>query len=158
MIQIISCICTEQKLREAGAAFYTEIKKFSEIKNVFVVLCERHPMFRERFANAHVEMFCKCLLQDNGRCKNCKTKCFTLKSVVSKCKLLPKSVSISIKLKPINEYLRKDLKSMLFWHFCKNCVKVVGSLNNPEEFEFLKGKRIWGIDRFRCKYVQKFDV
>ena len=54
MIQIISCSFTEQKLREAGAAFYTEIKNFSEIKNVFVVLCERHPMFREGFANAHV--------------------------------------------------------------------------------------------------------
>lgn len=82
MIQIISCICTEQKLREAGAAFYTEIKKFSEKKNVFVVLCERHPMFRERFANAHVEMSYKCLLQDSDRCKNCKTKCFTLKSLL----------------------------------------------------------------------------
>lgn len=79
MIQIISCICTEQKLREAGAAFYTEIKKISEIKNVFVVLCERHPMFRERFANAHVEMSYKCL-----KCpKNCKAKCFTLKSLLS---------------------------------------------------------------------------
>ena len=79
-------------------------------------------------------------------------------SVVSKCKLFPESVSNSIKLKSINEYVRKDLKSILFWQFCKNCMKIVCSLNNPEEFEFLKGKKIWGIERFRCKYVQKFDV
>ena len=144
LIQIIACRCTEQKLREAGAGFYTETKFYPEIKDVFVVPCERHPMFKERFSNTRTEMSCKFLLQDTGRCTNCITKCFTLNFVADKLKLLPESVPDSIKLKPIDEYLKKDIKSMLFWHFCKNCMKIVCSLDNTEEFEFLKGKKVWG--------------
>ena len=144
LIQIIACRCTEQKLREAGAGFYTETKFYPEIKDVFVVPCERHPMFKERFSNTRIEMSYKCLLQDSGRCTTCNTKFFTLNFVANKLKFLPEFIPDSIKLKPIDEYLKKDIKSMLFWHFCKNCMKIVCSLDNPEEFEFLKGKKVWG--------------
>ena len=117
LIQIIACRCTERKLREAGARFYMETKFYPEIKDVFVVPGERHPLCKGKFSNTGIEMSCKCLLQGTRRCTNCKTKYFTLNFVANKLKLLPESVPDSIKLKSIDQYLKKDINSMLFWHF-----------------------------------------
>ena len=89
-------------------------------------------------------MSSKCLLQDRGRCTNCKTKCFTLNFVVNKPKLMSEWVSENINLKPINEYLKKDVDSMIFWHYCQNCFKIVCSLDNFDEKDFLKSKKIFG--------------
>lgn len=50
----------------------------------------------------------------------------------------------TVQLKTIDEYLEKDFKSMLFFHFCKNCMNVVCSLDNPAESDLLRGKKVWG--------------
>ena len=88
-------------------------------------------------------MPCNCLLQNRGRCTNCKTKCFTLNSVANKHKLMSEWVPESINLKSIKEYLQKDVDSMLFWHFCQSCFKIVCSLNNPDKEQILKGKNFF---------------
>lgn len=143
-IKIIPCWCTELKLREPSVGFYTDTKFYSAVKEVFVAPCKRHPLFKNRFADLYIEMSCKCLLQDAGRCTNCKAKCFTQNFLANKLKLLLESVPDSVKLKPMDEYLKKDVEGILLRHFCKHCTRIVCSIDNPDEKEFLKGKKVWG--------------
>ena len=131
-------------MREASVDFYTDTKFYSAAQGVFVAPFEAHLLFKERFLNAGIKMPCKCLLQNRGRCTNCKTKCFTLNFAVNKLKLMSEWVPENINLKPINEYLKKDVDSMIFWHYCQNCFKIVFSLDNFDEKDFLKSKKIFG--------------
>ena len=78
MIQIIVCHCTKTKLREAGMNFHSQVKFYENIKDIFEVPCERHPLFKQRFGGGIVDVKCNCLNFDKGRCNNCKTRCFTL--------------------------------------------------------------------------------
>ena len=50
----------------------------------------------------------------------------------------------SVEIKPIDDYLKKNVKSMLFFHFCKNCRKIACSLSNPDEFDLIRGEKVWG--------------
>ena len=87
MIQIIVCRCTKSQFRESGTTFYSQNKFYENIKDVFVVPCPRHPLFKERFLKANVETSCKCLDLTKGRCSNCKRRCFTLDFIVEKTKV-----------------------------------------------------------------------
>ena len=49
----------------------------------------------------------------------------------------------NIELISLNDYLKK-IKSMLFFSFCKFCKKVKFSLDNPDYFDELKGKKVFG--------------
>lgn len=72
-------------------------------------------------------------------------KIFTLNFLAEKIKVFGLSVvPDSVEIKPIDDYLKKDVKSMLFFHFCKNCMKIACSLNNPDEFDLIRGEKVWG--------------
>ena len=117
MIQIIVCHCTQQKFRDAGVNFYSEAKFYQDFKDLYIALCFKHPMFMDRFQNVSMSMSCKCLQQDRWCCNNCKTYCFTLNVIVDKMKVVSLSdIPKSIQLKTI-DYLKKDIRSMLFFTF-----------------------------------------
>ena len=56
----------------------------------------------------------------------------------------------NIELISLNDYL-KNIKSMLFFSFCKFCKKVKFSLDNPDYFDELNGKKVFG--EFQMKYT-----
>ena len=59
MIQVITCRCSQQKLRETGTTFYYESKLYDYIEDILVSSCPTHPMFKERFLNIIIDMPCK---------------------------------------------------------------------------------------------------
>ena len=72
MIQILTCTnidltctnsCTKQKFSEASVGLYAEQKFCPEIKEIFVVPCPRHTIFKGRFRNVQIDTTCKCLVQ-----------------------------------------------------------------------------------------------
>ena len=52
---------------------------------------------------------------DKGRCNACKTMCFNLNFAAQKIKMSILDVPDSLQLKTIEVYLKKDIKSMLFF-------------------------------------------
>ena len=74
MIQIISCRCINSKFREAGTTFYSQIKFYEYIKEIFVVPCPRHPLLKEQFLNTNVNI-------------SCKTRCFALNFLADEIKV-----------------------------------------------------------------------
>ena len=153
MIQIIVCQCTKQKFSEAAVGFYTEQKFYPQIKEVFVAPCLRHLMFKDRFRTVQVDTTCKFLLLERGCCNNYKTKSFNLNFIADKIRVLPETVPSTVEIKTIEEYLERDIKSTLFFHFYKNFIKVVCSLENPAEMNLLKVKMCGQIDfgLFYCR-------
>ena len=70
--------------------------------------------------------------------------CFTIDCQADKIKLGDKSdVPNEINLRNINDYLEKDMKSMLFFYFCFKCMKVHCSLDNHLESINFRGKNIF---------------
>ena len=53
---------------------------------------------------------------DKGRCNTCKTMCFNLNFAAQKIKMSILDVPDSLQLKTIEVYLKKDIKSMLFFY------------------------------------------
>ena len=136
MIQIIVCSCAKSKFYE-------------NIKDVNVVPCPRHLLFKERFTNVNVNISCKCLSLKRGRCNNCKTRCFTLNFIADKIKIFSLlDVPSDVHLKKIDDYLENDIKSMISFNFCYNCIKVYCSLDDPKEFDEIKGKQVFGEIKF----------
>ena len=98
--------------------FYKEQKFYQDVKDVYVAPCSTHPMFKDRFRNVEVDISCKCLQQQTGRCSNCKTKCFTLKFIADKVKVLDLSVvPETVQLKTIDDYMKKNIKSIPVLNF-----------------------------------------
>ena len=60
-IQITVCNCIKSKLRDAGITFYSQEKLYKNVKDIYVVPCPRHPLFKERFRNVSVDILCNCL-------------------------------------------------------------------------------------------------
>ena len=113
MIQIIACRYTKSKFREVGTTIYSQNKNYEYIKEVFVVPCPRHPLFKERFLNTSVNITCKCLESTKGCCSNFKTRCFTLNFLADKIKVASVlDVPSDVQLKKIDDYLKSDIKSM----------------------------------------------
>lgn len=114
------------------------------------MLCPRHLIFKDRFRNVAVDISCKCLEQPRGCCKYCKTKCFNLNFVADKIKVSQLSdVPSGVELQTIAEYLKVDIKGLLFLHFCKNCMEIACNLANPNEFDLIRVKKVWGNRYFR---------
>ena len=134
----------KKKISEAGVRFYAEQKFYPQIKELFLAPCYKHSMLKDRFRNVQIDTTCKCLLQERGCCNNCKTKCFNFNFIADKIKALPETVPSTVEIKTTGKCLERDIKSMLFFHFCKNCMKVVCSLDNPVEMDLLRGKKVWG--------------
>ena len=109
-------VCTKNKLVEPGAMFFTNNKVFPENEHVFVVVCQTHQLFVDRFnENFLSRISCKELEMDKGNAR--KTICFNLNSAAQKIKISILDVPGSLKLKTIEDYLKKDIKSM-FFYFC----------------------------------------
>ena len=156
MVQIICCRCTQQQLRDAGVDFHKEQNFYQDVKNVFVAPCSTHPMFKDRFRNVEVDICCKYLQQQTERCSDCKKSCFTLNFVAYKVKALDLSVvPETLQLKTVDNYLKKNIKSMLFFHFCRNFMKIGYSLDNPDKFHLIKGKKLWESIFFSVKNMIK---
>ena len=83
---------------------------------------------------------------DKGRCNACKTICFNLNFVTQKIKMSILDVPGSLQLKTIENYLKKDINSMLFFYFCRFCFKVHCSLDHPNYIAFIKKKIPFGFD------------
>ena len=116
MIQIIACRCTKQKFSEAGVGFYNEQKFYLQIKEVLVAPCPRNPMFKNSFRNIQVNTTWKCLLQERDHCNNRKTKCFNLNFIANKIKVLPGTVPSTVEINTIEEYLEREINSMLLFY------------------------------------------
>ena len=141
----MSCRCTQQKFRDAGVDFYSETKLYQDIKDVYVGPCPQHPLFKERFRNTNVDLSCRCLEQGRVPCSNWKTCCFTLNFVADKIKVyLCLLYLIVFNWKQLKDIWKKDIISMLFSYFCKSCSKIVCSLDNPIEYDLIRGKEMWG--------------
>ena len=147
MIQIIVCSCTKSKFRNAGITFYSQEKFYTNIKNVYMVLCPRHLLFKERLRNINVDISCKCLSLKRGRCDNCKTqcftRCFTLNFITDKIKILSLlDVPSEVQLKKLMNIWKMTLIAC-FLCFCYNWIKVCCSLDNPKQYDRIKGKRVF---------------
>ena len=118
MIQIIACVCTKNKLVQSGVVFFTDNNFFPEIERVFVVIYQTRQFFVDTFnENCLSSISCKCLEMDKGRCNACKTICFNLNFIAQKIKMSILNVPDSIQRKPIEVYLKKGIKKMLFFTF-----------------------------------------
>ena len=146
MIQIVCCSCTQRKLREEKVDFYVEKRFHQNIDRIFVAPCPRHPYFKERIGSQFTDISCKCLELQKERCNNCKTICFNLNFLTDKVKLghyldVPSTVDIV----SIEQYLG-NIKSTLFFYFCRGCFKVQCSLDHPKYVSLIKKKLPYGFD------------
>ena len=146
MIQIVCCRCTQRKLKEERVDFYVEKRFYQNIDRISVTPCPRHPYFKERIGSRFTRISCKCLELQKGRCNNCRKICFNLNFLAEKVKLghyfdVPSMVDIA----PIKQYL-DNIKSMLFFYFCRGCFKVNCSLDHPKYISLIKKKLPYGFD------------
>ena len=111
----------------------------------FVIPCAEHPLFKDcigrRRTDPPFDLPCECLEFNKGRCNNCKIRCFIINYNSLKMKMIKKRKNIEII--SLDDYL-KNLKSMLFFSFCKCCKMVKCSLDNPNYYDELKGKKTFG--------------
>ena len=115
MIQIICCSCTQQKLRGNGVDFYSNKRFYQNIEEIFVAHCSRHPFFKERIGSHFIDVTCN-----------------NLNVLVDKIKIARfRDVPAEVKIKTIEKYL-SDIKSELFFYFCRGYFKVQCSLDNPK--------------------------
>ena len=145
MIEIIACWCIRRKIIEYGISF-SEQKNFHEsVNEIYVAPCAEHPLFKDRFGrrctNPPFDLPCECLEFNKGWSSNCKTRCFIINYNSLKLKMIEKLRNIKIIF--FDDYL-KNIKSMLFFSFCKGCKKVKCCLDNPNSYDELKGKKVLG--------------
>ena len=140
------CSCTQRKLRGKGVDFYSEKKFYDNIDKIYVVACPRHPYFKESIGSRFVNISCNCLNLEKGCCNNCKVICFNLNFLVDKIEVERYSdIPSDIEMVPIEQYLM-NMKSMLFFYFCRGCYKVQCSLDNPKYIGLIKKKVPYGFD------------
>ena len=83
-----------------------------------------------------------------GRCNNIITR-FTLNFIADKIKIFSLLDTPSdVQLKKIEDCLENDIKSIISFNFCYNCIKVYCSLENPKEFDEIEGKQVFGEIKF----------
>ena len=120
MIQIVCCSWTQQELVNEKLDFYTEKKIYQNIDRIFVAPCPRHPHFKERIGSRFTNITCTCTQLTKGRCNNCKLVCFDINFLADKIKVESYfDIPSTIEIKPIEQYLTMDIKSILFlsWLF-----------------------------------------
>ena len=141
MIHIVCCSCTQRKLISEGVDFYSEKTFYDNINKMYVVPCPRHSYFKERIGSRFVNISCNYLNLEKGRCNNCKMICFNLDFLADKIKA-GRYINIpsDIEMVPIEQY-SMNMKSMLFFYFCRGCSKVQCSLDNPKYICLVKKKK-----------------
>ena len=111
---------------------------------MFVAPCPRHPHFKERIRSRFTNIRCTCTQLTKGRCNNCKFICFNINFLADKIKVESYfGIPSTIEIKPIERYLMMDIKSMLFFYFCRGCFKVRCSPDNPDSISLIKKKTFW---------------
>ena len=124
MIQIICCSCTQQKLRWNGVDFYSNKRFYQNIEEIFVAHGSRHPFFNERIGSRFIDVTCN-----------------NLNVLADKIKVARfKDIPAEVKIKTIEKYL-PDIKSELFFYFCRGYFKVQCSLDNPKYISLIKKKK-----------------
>ena len=118
--------------------FYTEIKFYKNIDRIFVASCPRHLYFKERIRSRFTNMACTCTQFTKGRFNNCKLIFLILISWLIKSKLKDIDIPSTVEIKPIEQYLMMDTKSVQFFYFCRGCFKVRCSLDNPDSISLIK--------------------
>ena len=145
MIQIIGCMCIRTKIIQSEIPFDQQEHFYENVDEIFVDPCVEHPLFKDNFGrrrtNLPYDLCCECSKLSNGRCENCKTKCYLINFNSVKMKMTEKPKNIE--LISLNYYL-KNIKNMLFFSFCKTCKKLKCSLDNPDYFDELKSKKVFG--------------
>ena len=91
---------------------------------------------------------------DKGRWNVRKTICFNLNSAAQKIKISILDVPGSLKLKTIEDYLKKDIKSM-FFYFCWFSFKVHCNLDHSDYITVIKNKDTFWV-WFLVKKCLKF--
>ena len=123
IIQIVSCSCTQRKFKEDKVPFYVEKRFYGNIDKAFVASCPRHPYFNERIGSQLADISCNCLTLDKGRCYNSKVTYFKINFLADKIKV---GHYFDVRLRwawvPIETYLA-NIKSMLFFYFCRGYFK-----------------------------------
>ena len=120
----LCCSCTQQKLRGNGVDFYSSKRFYQNIEEIFVAPCSRHPFFKERIGSRFIDVTCNCANREKGRCNNCKIICYNLNVLADKIKIARfRDVPAEVKIKAIEQHL-SDIKSELFFYFCRGCFKV----------------------------------
>ena len=120
----LCCSCTQQKLRGNGVNFYSSKRFYQNNEEIFVAPCSRHPFFKERIGSRFIDVTCNCANLEKGRCNNCKIICYNLNVLADKIKIARfRDVPAEVKIKTIEQHL-SDIKSELFFYFCRGCFKV----------------------------------
>ena len=140
MIQIIGCWFIKTK----NIPFDQQENFYGNVYQIFVGPCVEYLLFKDNFGrrrtNPPFDLPCECSKLCNGRYENYKTRCYLIKFNSVKMKMTEKPKNIE--LISLNDYL-KDIKSLLFFS-CKFCKKVKCSLDNPDYFDELKCKKVFG--------------
>ena len=71
--------------------------------------------------------------------------CFNLNFAAQKIKMSILDVPDSLQLKTIEVYLKKDIKSMLFFYLSWFWFKVHCSLDHPDYITFIKERYLFGL-------------
>ena len=129
MIQIVYCSCIQRKLRAGKVAFYNDAdkKSYDSTDKTFVAPCRKHPYFNERICTRFTDIACYCEKLAWGRYYNYKVLCFNISFLADKIKVEHYfDIASTIEMIPIETYLT-NIKSMLFFYFCRKCFKVICS-------------------------------
>ena len=115
MIQIIGCWYIRTKIIQSETPFDQQENFYENVDEIFVAPCVEDPLFKNNFGHCRTnplyDLQYECSKLSNGRCDNCKTRCYLINfnSVKMKMTEEPKN----IELISLNDYL-KNIKSMLF--------------------------------------------
>ena len=111
-----------KKVKRRQVPFCVEKRFYDNIDKVFVAPCPRYSYFKERIGSRFADISCNCSNLDKGRCYNCKVICFNINFLADKGKVGHYSdVPSTVYIVPIETCLA-NIKSMLFFYFCRGCV------------------------------------
>ena len=130
---------------------------YQNIDRIFVVPCPRHLHFKERIGSHFTNITWTCTQLTKERCNNCKLICFNINFLVDKIRFESYfDILSTIEIKPIEQYLMMEVKSMLFFYFCRGYFKVRCSLDNLDSISLIK-KILFGFDvwfLFICRFLK----
>ena len=145
MIKIIGHWRIRTKIIQSKIPFDQQENFYENVPEIFVAPCVEHPLFKDNFGRRHTDppcdLRCECSKLSDGRCENCKTRCYLINFNSAKMKVTKNAKNIE--LISLNDYLKK-IKSMLFFSFCNFCKNVKCSLDNPDYFDELESKKVFG--------------
>ena len=130
MIQLSGCWCIRRKIIEPGISISAQENFHENVNEIYVAPCSEHPVSKYCFGRRRTDLPFKlpCECWELNRHNNCKTRCFIINYHSLKLKMTHKPNNLDII--SLNDYL-KNIKSMLFFSFCKFCKRVKHSLDYP---------------------------